>query len=43
MNAIFETAPLGGGAWLRIAAIALGVAVVVEAEKALRRRTATGD
>lgn len=40
MNSVFGTAPLGAGAWLRIAAIAVGVAVVVEAEKALRRRAA---
>jgi magnesium-transporting ATPase (P-type) len=34
----FGSAPLGVDAWVRVAAVAVGVSLVVAAEKALRRR-----
>ena len=36
MNALFDTAPIGGEAWLRIAGVAVLAAAVVEADKHLR-------
>ena len=36
MNRLFHTAPIGGAAWLRIAAVALAAFVVIEIEKWLR-------
>ncbi|MDY6869104.1 MAG: HAD-IC family P-type ATPase [Actinomycetota bacterium] len=39
MNAVFETAPLDTGAWLRIFGIATAVSLAVAAEKTLRART----
>jgi len=38
MNTVFQTAPIGAAAWLRIFAIAAGVAGVVAVEKLLRTR-----
>ena len=38
MNVIFETAPLPLSSWLRIVVVALVVAVVVTADKTIRRR-----
>ena len=38
MNAVFQTAPLDGGGWLRIFAIAVLVSVAVAVEKWLRTR-----
>ncbi|MFZ9839635.1 MAG: HAD-IC family P-type ATPase [Opitutaceae bacterium] len=42
MNALFHTAPLGFGPWLRAAAVALTVLAVVETEKWLRSRPLPG-
>jgi len=39
MNSLFDTAPIGVEVWLRILAVALLAAVVVAADKRLRRRT----
>ena len=36
MNTVFQTAPIGPGAWLRIVAIAAGISLVVGFEKWLR-------
>lgn len=36
MNNLFHTAPIDIGAWLRIAAVALGAFVIVEIEKFVR-------
>jgi len=41
MNTVFQTAPLDGGAWLRIFGIALLVSLAVAGEKWLRRRVDT--
>jgi cation-transporting ATPase F len=38
-NALFHSAPLDMDAWLKIAAMSLGMGVIVEAEKAIRRVT----
>jgi magnesium-transporting ATPase (P-type) len=38
-NALFHSAPLDMNAWLRILAMSLGMGVIVEAEKAIRRMT----
>ena len=38
MNDLFQTAPLSSGAWLRVAAAAILVWVVVSADKSLRHR-----
>lgn len=41
MNTVFQTAPIGAGAWLRIFAIAAGISLIVGAEKRwLTRRRA---
>ncbi|WP_036375330.1 HAD-IC family P-type ATPase [Micromonospora sp. ATCC 39149] len=37
MNSVFNTAPIGGGVWLRILAIAAAAAAVVAIDKRLRR------
>ena len=39
---VFRTEPLSGGEWLRIVLVALTVVVVVEADKAIRRRSNKG-
>lgn len=39
MNTVFQTAPIGADAWLRIVAIATGISLVVGVEKWLRGRT----
>jgi len=36
LNALFHSAPISGGAWLRILAVAAGVFIMVEVEKWLR-------
>jgi cation-transporting ATPase F len=38
MNRVFQTAPIGGGAWLRIVVIAAAISAVVGVEKWLRTR-----
>ena len=40
MNNIFQTAPIPGGAWLRILAIAIAASLVVAVDKRLRRHLA---
>ncbi len=40
MNTLFQSAPIGAGAWLRIFAIAACISIVVGAEKRLRSRGA---
>jgi cation-transporting ATPase F len=42
MNTVFQTAPIGAAAWLRIFGIAAGISVVVGVEKWLRTRGANG-
>ncbi|MBW0371507.1 hypothetical protein KXJ81_35160, partial [Ensifer adhaerens] len=37
MNMVFDTAPIGLGAWLRISAIAVAASVIVGIDKRLRR------
>ena len=39
MNTVFQTAPIGGDAWLRIFAIATGISLLVGGEKWLRGRS----
>ena len=38
-NALFHSAPMDATAWLRVAAMGLGMGVIVELEKAIRRLT----
>ena len=38
MNRLFQTAPITGGAWLRILILALAAWVIVAADKRLARR-----
>lgn len=38
MNRVFQTAPLGAGAWLRIAGLAGVISLAVAGEKYLRAR-----
>jgi hypothetical protein len=38
MNRLFQTAPITGGAWLRILILALAAWVIVAADKQLTRR-----
>ena len=40
MNRLFDTAPIDAGTWLKILAAATATWVIVETEKAIRRRTA---
>ena len=40
MNAVFQTAPISAGAWLRIIAISAAAMTVVAVDKRLRRRLA---
>jgi cation-transporting ATPase F len=40
MNHLFDTAPIDAGTWLKVLAAAAVTWMIVETEKAIRRRTA---